>query len=268
MKKSELGKEMRSLIFRIGFGLLVTLATFHAPAAKTLKLAYSDVESYPFQMGSGKEVATPPGFALDVINRVSSMLGIDVEYVRLPGKRVLQEIASGNVDGGFVFSFNPNRAKLARYPMKDGALVKEQRIANIGYYFYTLKDSGVKWDGVKLDNFDQKIGAHLGFSIVNELKNKQLKVHEVKTTEQLFTMLTLQRLSAIAVQDTTANQFMRDERISGVEQLKPAVTIKEYYLVFSHQFFDSSPELANQIWQAIEEVRDETFAKQGSQYLN
>ncbi|MDN3612740.1 transporter substrate-binding domain-containing protein [Vibrio ostreicida] len=266
MKKSELGKEMRSLIFRIGFGLLVTLATFHAPAAKTLKLAYSDVESYHSKWVPVKRWR-PPGFALDVINRVSSMLGIDVEYVRLPGKRVLQEIASGNVDGGFVFSFNPNRAKLARYPMKDGALVKEQRIANIGYYFYTLKDSGVKWDGVKLDNFDQKIGAHLGFSIVNELKNKQLKVHEVKTTEQLFTMLTLQRLSAIAVQDTTANQFMRDERISGVEQLKPAVTIKEYYLVFSHQFFDSSPSSPTKYGKRLR-VRDETFAKQGSQYLN
>ena len=56
----------------------------------SLKLAYSDIESYPFQLGNGTDIAKPPGLALDVLNHVGKILNLDIEYVRLPGKRVLE----------------------------------------------------------------------------------------------------------------------------------------------------------------------------------
>ncbi len=61
-------------------------------------------------------------------------------------------------------------------------------------------------------NTEQQVGAHLGFSIVNELKKKQLNVQEVTTTEQLFQMLQLGRLPVVAVQDTTAQQFLSSKK--------------------------------------------------------
>lgn len=107
----------------------------------TLKLAYSDVESYPFQMGDGADVANPPGLALDIIDNVALKLDIKVEYSRLPGKRVLEAIALGKVDGGFIFSFNDQRAKHARYPMTGDMPDSAKRIATIGYYFFLSKNN-------------------------------------------------------------------------------------------------------------------------------
>ncbi len=94
-------------------------SSFHVSATTTLRLAYSDIESYPFQMGNGESVANPPGLALDVLNDVATKLELKIEYVRLPGKRVLDYIDTGKVDGGFIFSYNTLRAQYARYPMQD-----------------------------------------------------------------------------------------------------------------------------------------------------
>lgn len=80
-------------------------------------------------------------------------------------------------------------------------------------------------------NTEQQVGAHLGFSIVNELKKKQLNVQEVTTTEQLFQMLQLGRLPVVAVQDTTAQQFLSSKKIKNITKVEPAITTKDYYLV-------------------------------------
>lgn len=73
---------------------------------------------------------------------------------------------------------------------------------------------------------------------------KQLKVQEVKSTEQLFQMLELKRISTMAVQDTMAQQYIAIHNLSNVKQVEPAITTKDYYLVFSHQFMEANAELA------------------------
>ncbi|WP_287226128.1 MULTISPECIES: transporter substrate-binding domain-containing protein [Vibrio] len=257
---------MNHLVCKLAAILVMGLLSLQVIATTTLKLAYSDVESYPFQMGNGTDVADPPGIALDVINRVAEQLELDVKYVRLPGKRVLQDISNGDVDGGFIFSYNTQRAQYAHYPMNGDKPDGSKRIATIGYYFYTLQDHMFNWDGKSLADPDQKVGAHLGFSIVRELKKKQLKVFEVKTTAQLFNMLQLKRLSAIAVQDTMAKQFLSKQKNSDVKQVQPAIATKDYYLVLSHKFVETNPELAQKIWQAIEELREDVFSQHQDKY--
>ncbi|TQQ53420.1 amino acid ABC transporter substrate-binding protein [Vibrio cholerae] len=242
-------------------------SSFHVSATTTLRLAYSDIESYPFQMGNGESVANPPGLALDVLNDVATKLELKIEYVRLPGKRVLNYIDTGKVDGGFIFSYNTLRAQYARYPMQDDSPDSQKRIATIGYYFYTLQDQKLDWDGEKILNTEQQVGAHLGFSIVNELKKKQLNVQEVTTTEQLFQMLQLGRLPVVAVQDTTAQQFLSSKKIKNITKVEPAITTKDYYLVFSHQFYDANAEIAEQIWREIGALREEAHSKHGGKYL-
>ena len=234
----------------------------------TIKLAYSDIESYPFQMGNGAEIASPPGLAIDILNHVAAKLKLETEYLRLPGKRVLQEIAAGKVDGGFIFSYNQQRAQYAQYPMNKDKPDSSKRIATIGYYFYALNEQPVNWDGEKLANSNYKIGAHLGYSIVKDLQEKQLKVHEVKTTEQLFSMLELKRLPVIALQDTTAQQFLLNHEILTIKQIQPAIKTKDYFLVLSHKFIENNSQIAQNIWQEIEDTREDIVQNQGPNYFN
>ncbi|MCL9782472.1 transporter substrate-binding domain-containing protein [Vibrio sp. S4M6] len=239
----------------------------YASAETTLRLAYSDVESYPFQMGNGTEVSTPPGLALDVINAVAEELDLRVQYIRVPGKRVLQDIETGSVDGGFIFSYNTQRAQYANYPMHDQQPDRSKRIATIGYYFYVLQGQPLSWNGENLVGSNKKVGAHLGFSIVRELKNKNFNVYEVKTTEQLFNMLRRQRVSAIAVQDTMAQKFLGSQSGNHIKKLHPPITTKDYYLVLSHPFVENNPELANKIWQRIRDVREDIYSTHTEKYL-
>ncbi|WP_341663186.1 transporter substrate-binding domain-containing protein [Vibrio sp.] len=252
---------MTRLLSNICTFVLLILPLEAWPAS--LKLAYSDIESYPFQLGNGTDVATPPGLALDILNHVGKTLNLNINYIRLPGKRVLEEVASGNVDGGFIFSYNTQRAQYARYPMNEDKPDSTKRIATIGYYFYVLEGQTVSWDGEHFAESDYKIGAHLGYSIVKDLQKKQLKVHEVKTTEQLFSMLQLRRLPVIAVQDTMAQQFLSVQGITNIEQVNPAIKTKDYFLVLSEQFLEANPQIAQQIWNQIAISRDSITKQAG-----
>lgn len=237
--------------------------------AATLRLAYNNIESYPYLMGKGRTVPARPGLALDVINQAAKQLNIDVKYVRLPGKRVLQYIKDGKVDGGFIFSFNQERANYALYPMKENQLDATKRIVTLGYYFYTLNHTSFAWNGVEVrDSQKQEVGAHLGFSVVKQLKDK-VAVQEVRSTEQLFGMLFSKRLDAIAIQDTMADKYLKSHRRRNeVMQIPTAISTKDYYLVFSHQFGQQQPELIEKLWQTIGDIRDDIIEQKKETYLN
>lgn len=257
--------------FKTQFCILLCVAFFptYSVALERLKLAYSDIESYPFHLGVGSEVSVPPGISLDIINHVADKLAIEVDYIRLPGKRVLQYIQSGRVDGGFIFSYTPQRAKYAHYPLENNHPDSNKRMARLGYYFYKLKDQSFEWDGTKLKDSKQKvIGAHLGFSVVNELKKKNIKVFEAKNTSQLFDMLRSHRLDAIAIQNTTAQEWLSYNSWPEIEKVPLPIVTKDYYLVFSDQFASSEPELVKGIWSTIGATRDDVVLEVSKKYFN
>lgn len=258
---------MTKLRYQLCIFLALSVLSFYLAASTTLRLAYSDIESYPYQMGNGRAVPEPPGLALEIIDQAVNSLDIKVEYIRVPGKRVLQYIKEGKVDGGFIFSYNAKRAQYASYPLNEGKPDNSKRITTLGYYFYKQKGSSFDWDGVNPPITEQKeIGAHLGFSIVGELKKKQIKVHEVRNTAQLFGMLKSERLAAIAIQDTMAQAFIKGQNWSNVEQVQPAIITKDYYLVFSPKFAHSNSELVKAVWSNIADFRDEVIAESISKY--
>lgn len=242
---------MNPFVARLCVMLTIAFLPTSLIASVKLQLAYSDVESHPFQLGNGRKIPSEPGLALDVISLATEQIDVDLEYVRFPGKRVLHDIKKGTVDGGFIFSYNTDRAEYAEYPMKDGQPDRSRRIATIGYYFYRLKDSTDKIDIDTLRQSRQMVGAHLGYSIVKVLKEKEINVHEVKTTEQLFRMLRSHRLTTVAIQDTIAEKFLKEKNWTNIERVSPAIVTKDYYLIFSQQFMTSNPDLPDQIWQAL-----------------
>nr|VVV06768.1 hypothetical protein AW0309160_04262 [Aliivibrio wodanis] len=249
------------------FFTITVLFSSYLSASDTIKLAYSDVESYPFQVGNGHQIANPPGLSVDVINNAANQLNIDIDYMRLPGKRVLQYVKEGKVDGAFIFSYNSQRARYAVYPMHQGRPDNSKRIATLAYYFYKIKGKPFMWDGSEINGHYQKIiGANLGFSIVNELKKKALEVEEINSTAQLFGMLRTERLSAIAMQDSMADEFIKKNKWDDVEQIQPPIMNKDYYLVFSHEFAQSNPELVEQIWTTIDKTRESVISQKRELY--
>jgi polar amino acid transport system substrate-binding protein len=257
---------MRTLLLMLA--LLLGSMTALASPNTTIRLAYSDVESFPFQMGNGSSIASPPGLSVDVINRAARDLGINVEYIRLPGKRVLHYIKNNQVDGGFLFSYNSQRALYADYPMKDQSVDPLLRIATLEYYFYRLTDQSFDWDGEQITpKQNTPVGAHNGFSIVKQLQQQKIDTYEVLSTEQLFKMLSKRRVAAIAIQSSMANSYIQQKHLTNVERVEPAISSKDYYLIFSHKFTQEHSELVHKLWQHIGTVRDEVFTSNMNRYI-
>ncbi|EJT1337529.1 transporter substrate-binding domain-containing protein [Vibrio vulnificus] len=257
---------MRYLLFL--FCMLLSPFSPQASPVTTITLAYSDVESFPFQMGNGNLVVEPPGVSVDVIEQAARLLNIKINYVRVPGKRVLSQIKANQVDGGFIFSYSQERAQYARYPMKDQQADRTLRIATLDYYFYKLKEQPFTWDGLQLISIgDVPVGAHTGFSITKRLKESNVNILEIGNTEKLFEMLGKRRLTAIAIQSNIASSYINEHQLSTVERVSPPISTKDYYLIFSHEFAKENPQLVQKIWEMIGLIRDDVINTSIKKYL-
>ncbi|ELE7611261.1 transporter substrate-binding domain-containing protein [Vibrio vulnificus] len=257
---------MRYLLFL--FCMLLSPFSPQASPVTTITLAYGDVESFPFQMGNGNLVVQPPGVSVDVIEQAARLLNIKINYVRVPGKRVLSQIKTNQVDGGFIFSYSQERAQYARYPMKDQQADHNLRIATLDYYFYKLKDQPFTWDGLQLSSIgDVPVGAHTGFSITKRLKESNVNILEIGSTEKLFEMLGKRRLTAIAIQSNIASSYINEHQLSNVERVSPPISTKDYYLIFSHEFAEENPQLVQNIWEMIGLIRDDVIDTSIKKYL-
>jgi len=248
--------------------MVLSSTGLHASTVKTLTLAYSDVESFPFQMGNGNSVAIPPGLSIDVIEQAASMLNIKINYVRVPGKRVLNQIRTNQVDGGFIFSYNQERAQYAIYPMKEQKADSTLRIATLDYYFYKRKDQPIEWDGTSLESTGETlVGAHTGFSVIKKLKKNKINTLEIESTEKLFEMLNKRRLTAVAIQSNIASSYINENNLNNVERVTPPISTKDYYLIFSPRMAEDNPALVKEIWRVIGEIRDKVIANNMTKYL-
>ena len=91
--------------FSMRLALAVSLVCGGAAWAEKIKFSYSDVESELYQLGNGPQMANPPGAAIELLNLAAKDLGHEIEYTRLPAKRLMESLQQGDVDGAFMFSF-------------------------------------------------------------------------------------------------------------------------------------------------------------------
>ncbi len=224
--------------------------------AMEIQLAYSDVSTWPYQVGEGLEASNPPGVAIDLINQVAQDLRLQVSFKRLPNKRVLNSLQSGVIDGAFIFSHNQERQAFARYPMRGKEVDGSRRIASLSYYLYRQKGSKVQWDGRQFVNLSGIIGANAGYSVVADLRKIGVTMEEAKSTEQNFHKLKLGRLAGVAAQSEMTDPFLAKHGITDVEKSTLPIISKDYFLIFSQSFAEKNPQLVEQIWNRIGETRD------------
>lgn len=250
---------MNHILFKSVIFLCYVIITFYQQilsAKETeIKLCYQDLNVYPWQLGNGDEVATPPGLALDIISEAAREIGIKIKYYRVPNKRIFHELKTGNADGAFVFSFKKDRAKIAEYPMKDGKLDGTRRIASISYYFYANKTKKVNWDGrILSESNGQPVGVNRGYSIIEELKKMELPYEETKGNINILKKLQSNRISAYAGQDITIDHLLTKHQFENIVKLEPPIKSKDYFLIFSRNFYKEHKNIAEKLWTKMSQI--------------
>ncbi len=238
-------------------------------ATEPVRLGYSDVENFPYQMGNGEQVAPAPGVAVELIQEAAAAANVKVSFVRMPAQRLLAEMQAGRLDGAFIFSYRDERLQFGMYPMLQGKPDRPRRVASNNYSFYKLATSDVAWDGTTLAAWRAPIGINFSFSIGEDLKKMNLAVDDGgRGTEQNFAKLRLGRISAYATLEDSADAYLRRNSVTGMVKLEPPIVVRDYYLMFSKQYIDGHRGKAELLWPRLGEVRTRRAATMFEKYAD
>ena len=253
--------------------LLLGLFTFvPLSLAETIfTVSYEDKVQFPYYMGEGSSVLEDkPGAAVELVKLLETKIpDFRVEFKRFPWKRCLASLEKGSVDAAFNASFKEKRMQMGAYPWKDKQVDTSRRLTTISYSIYAPKNRSFVWDGKQFSNLNGAIGAPAGYSIIGDLEKLGVKVAEAKSTEANLKKVLAGRIDGAALQDVTGDYFLKakNDLFGGISKVEPPLKTKPYYLMISHQFIAKNPKLAEQIWDAIAELREEKLSALSEKYF-
>ncbi|MCK5882042.1 MAG: hypothetical protein KAG61_00015 [Bacteriovoracaceae bacterium] len=231
---------------------------------ETLIFSAESAQLFPAIMGNTTKVSDSyPGMAIEALRILEKKLDLKIIIKRKPWKRVLADLETDKTQGVFLSSYKETRKRFGQYPEKNGKLDPSRRFTTFSYALYKLKDSSVNFDGKKFTGIIGKVGAPLGFSIIDVLLKYGLKVDEGKSSFFDLKKLALGKLSAVAAKYNdgeyylSQNSDLRDK----IERVKTLIVTKPYYFMLSHQFIERNPVLAEKIFDTIAAIREDPAFK-------
>lgn len=241
--------------------LLVFWTVVSSPA-QTLVLATDDTPGNPYIMGEGTGFhPTLPGIEIELYQMVARQMDLTLTFRRLPWKRCLQELTCGRVDGVFPASYKPERQAIGLYPMKDGRPDLDRRTRDGAYHLYRPRGAKRIWNGAAFEPLEDStrgiIGVPLGWAIAGDLKQMGIPILEKADPKDLLNMLAAGGIAGVVCLDTVIDAYLREtpQAWAGIEKVDPPILEKPYYLVFSLQFQEKCPGLAEKIWDRIASIK-------------
>lgn len=256
---------------KICFAAVAIAAVLHGAAMAqdvVLRFAYENEEVFPYYMGTQDVPPDRPGVTLDMLRLLEARLPrLKVQLVRMPWKRCLVQLQEGNVDA-VVGSFKPERMQNGVFPMKAGKPDVKLAIDVRAYYLFKRSDTAFTWDGERLSGLDGAVGAPRGYSIIDDLARLGVRVEETRSSGTDFRKLQINRLSAVATLEKVGDYYVRQAPAGFFVKVQPPLASKEYYLIFSHQFFTKHEDLSATIWRLLVQIRDRDMDAMFPKYLD
>lgn len=249
-------------------GLILALGSPAALAEEpVLRLAYTDQESPFFVMGNGRDIPAMPGIAVEIAKSAAKTCGVALRPERFTGGRLLALLEDNAVDSALMLSFAPERLRIAVYPMAGDAADPALQLATPSYAFYVRKGSAVSWDGRALNGALRPVGANLGWSIVNDLRNAGIAVETAQDTRNNFNKLLGARIDAFAIQSSIGDPYLERNGIDDrAARLEPPISSKPYFQVFSHAWHQAHPDAAACLWREAAALRERDMPALLSRY--
>ncbi len=218
----------------------------------------------PYVYGNLEIVPENPGITIEILQRVEARTGLEFVIGKRPWARVVHDVKNNHIDGGFHFSYKPERAEFVAYPIPEGATTPDPRysISNRSYLLYRLKGNTLHWNGAKLLNDRHTpftVAAIRGGSVTGLLKEQGYHLVEVETDLQMIDLLLAERIDGFVGIDNMLDAkiaSLAPEDRDRIEKVPPAVRNQPYYIAFSKAFYQARPDAAWAIWQAIESIKN------------
>lgn len=244
------------------FCCVAALVLLLAPSARaeTIRLVYEPVENPPRYYGVTAEVPKDrPGVTIEVFREVARRLNVTLDFDRVPWNRGLFMVETGEVDGIFHASYKPERAEFGVYPTLAGRTTPDQSRAVFfqSYSFYVRRDAGLSFDGRKLSGRDGRaVAVTRGYSVIGDLKALGIPMEEERSQSLNLAKLHNGRVAAYAELDNMVAPYMAENggSYNGLVKLRPVISEKAYYLLFSKPFYKNNTKLADAFWNEIRAI--------------
>jgi polar amino acid transport system substrate-binding protein len=230
-----------------------------AQAAEPVRIVFDVFANPPLICGNGTVIdPTMPGLTIQMLRMASERANVPIELSRTPWQRGLYLIETGQADAIFASSFVEERQRYGVYPLKDGRPDTKRKLFDQSYRLFVRGGSGVGWDGESLTNLHAPVGATPGYAVLPVLRAMGVAVDEEPSHIANLRKLVAGRLDAYAELETQIRPMLRSNKaeFGDIVELSPPVLAKPYYLMFSKVFCSRTPEIAEQIWDAIAAVND------------
>ena len=158
-------------------------------------------------------------------------------------------------DGIFHASY---REDIGVFPMLQGKVDSSKAIMQSNYVIYKNINSALTWDGNTIRESTGKIGATLGYAIVDDLKKMGVEVEEALSQKQNLEKLIINRISAFAgIESMVDFQIIKNpKKFINVVKVTIPLKKKDYYLMLSKKFVKNNPQLSIAIWNKIRVLKD------------
>ncbi|WP_428249478.1 substrate-binding periplasmic protein [Ferrovibrio sp.] len=235
-------------------------------AAEELRVVYLDVAVSPYLMGSGPDMATPPGLAVDLL-REAAGADFSLSFRRITARRIIDEVRFGRADVILGMRATPDRLADLRFPMRDGAIDRDRWMVRLTQSFYRLEGGALQWDGRHLKPAGAIVGIPSGMALGGLLRDLGADVVEFSTTKQLFGMLAAGRFSAVATLDIVGDSFAGSVNGRRIEKMLPVLEEADFYMPVSPAYYARHSGKVEALWHRMTALRNATYARLLPKYL-
>lgn len=234
------------------------LTGYASAQGKELLFGYQDTANFPYEVGDGEKIPDSPGISIDMVKLASEKTGIIPRLIRLPWKRAIMMVSSGEIDALVSISYNEERGKAAVFPMQHETADSTKRIYTGRYVLFQNKKAPLSWNGEKFTAGMHEIHIPLGYSVANDLKDKGARIVEKTDIKHSFALLQRGRIDGIAELESAGQYILKKmpSDLPDIEQVSPIIKEKYYYVIFSKAFFAKNKKTAEDFWQSISNLRE------------
>ncbi|AXE28977.1 hypothetical protein DK842_03060 [Chromobacterium phragmitis] len=235
--------------------LLACLCPLPSLAAEPLRIGVSDALTRPYVIEDPSTGNPPRGRAIALAQSALRACGLHGHFQRLPGKRLVQNLALDRLDGALLLSYQHSRRDKMAYPVRDGLADASRRMATFQYVFYVRDDSALRWDGSRLLGLNGAVGVNRGWSIGHDLMAHGISVENGGNIADNFSKLTAGRIEAYALHRQAGDLYLLSHPDLKVRRLSPPFLSKTYHWVFSRGYARRHARETACVWRQLPSLR-------------
>lgn len=236
--------------------VLQTKAGLAGPTPVTLRFCYEDKQLLPYYVGNSATVPEQPGATIEHLTRATTAVGIELELIRLPWLRCLQQLQDNSVDA-LVAAYDESRAHYTRFPATaDGTPDPARAINQLGLCLAYRYDNALPQ---KLqDNRPITVSRPLGYRPIPFPPHTALV--PAHSPDQALELVVSGRVDATTVLCQLNGVDAKEQHLNRIPVLLlyPPLYQSDGYLMLSKQFYQQYPQLSARLWQALPATLDKS----------